>query len=527
MSRERTGSLEFKRGEWIAKVTVDVGDPPRPFRKPIKLGTTSRAEAEKMLVELVELAAAGKLEIVDVAATKGEIAKVEPRATAWCEARVDRGVACAKDERALFKRHVFPVIGPLLVTEVRKRHIVELLARVARTKGVKTGKPLARESVAHVRRLLSRFFAELENAEEIDASPVRGAKMPAMRDDERPRTALTEDEYNLLLACPENDVEIKVLVLTARMLGGARARECLHWDWSMIDVVDFRTCKLKRAKTNRTQDLNFPEVLRPFLQAWWRMCGEPTSGPVFPVSRGKRKGEQRGRGNGLAKRFRRAIERAHAWKGTPARREVLFDTPYSRRTDFHTLRRDFVGGLARAGTNMQSAMALASHSDADVHRRYLIDAERTIPPASLPTITVDAATAIVPKRGRLKVSGRPAAHRTSRNKGAGHGVRTRDIQLGKFSDDRACIEKPAGSDAASITELEIASERFQTPTRDSSPGDNSTGEIVSDEQVERAIVIAVLGGHVDLAESLRAMLVQRRHHRAGNVVAIDRTKQRT
>jgi hypothetical protein len=44
-----------------------------------------------------------------------------------------------------------------------------------------------------------------------------------------------------------------------------------------------------------------------------------------------------------------------------------FDTPHSKRTDFHSGRRGFVTGLATAGANEATSMALAHHHDSRVH----------------------------------------------------------------------------------------------------------------------------------------------------------------
>jgi hypothetical protein len=135
---------------------------------------------------------------------------------------------------------------------------------------------------------------------------MRGVKVPEMKTDKRKRTPLTDDEYNALLLAPVDFAptkktgkpsvpeieffEMKVIAFTSRTLGGARAAECLRWDWSMIGRETFTTCKLARAKGGDVQDLEFPEMLRPFISGWWLAAGRPDQGSVFPVSRGKRKG---------------------------------------------------------------------------------------------------------------------------------------------------------------------------------------------------------------------------------------------
>jgi Phage integrase family len=56
--------------------------------------------------------------------------------------------------------------------------------------------------------------------------------------------------------------------------------------------------------------------------------------------------------------------------------------------DFHSFRRAFNTALAEAGVNLQTAMALAAHSDAKTHMGYVMKtkAMRTIPEAALPLL---------------------------------------------------------------------------------------------------------------------------------------------
>ncbi len=448
MARPRTGTIELRPDGWHARLTLAVlkdGRPildakgrPKTERRWVKLDTLDKARARRLTTKLVAEIAAGRL-VADAKESMRAPETVESAARAWCASRKARGVAMADTELGYFVHHVFPSYGLMPLAEVRRVHCKGMLDGAAGTISTKTGKTLAKGTVGHLRRLLVRFFNTLEADEVIPSNPMRSVKMPEMKQDKRPRTPLKDEEYNALLAAPVDFsagkasgrpkvpevefFEMKVIAFTARVLGGARAAECLRWDWTMIDRDAFAVCKLARAKTGEIQELEFPDVLKPFLRGWWQTAGRPEHGPVFPVTRGKRKGEARGKSN-LAGRYRRALQRAGV-----TRHELHHDTAYSRKTDFHTLRRAYVSGLAASGMNEQSAMTLAHHHDSDVHRRYNQAQIKAVPLAALPQINPD--TVLVLAR-RVDDSIR-AESETGLFLRAGHGIRTRDIQLGKSS----------------------------------------------------------------------------------------------
>src|SRR5262249_3235744 len=146
------------------------------------------------------------------------------------------------------------------------------------------------------------------------------------------------------------------------------------------------------------------------------------------------------RGVSFAERLRRALLVAGV-----DRHEVHHETEVSRPADFHSFRRAFSTALGRAGGNEQTAMQLAGHADSRAHKRYLMtsDDPQAIPLAALPTATaIEGAH----ERDQVKIdlaalptaTAIERAHERDQVKidlsklGAGHGVRTRDPQLGKL-----------------------------------------------------------------------------------------------
>jgi len=144
------------------------------------------------------------------------------------------------------------------------------------------------------------------------------------------------------------------------------------------------------------QRLAIPEVLAPFLRAWWERAEKPESGPVFPARRGERAEAFKAKKSAYANRLRRGLVAAGVFRLTPSKvvREVrtgrskttrtvhelapdprdplYFATASTLPVDFHSFRRAFNTGLADAGVNVQHAMHLAAHSDPKVHARYIM-----------------------------------------------------------------------------------------------------------------------------------------------------------
>lgn len=306
-------------------MTVDVGED-KAERRRIPLGTADKRRAARMLAKLVREIEAGRI----VADAKDQATQAETlieSIRAWCKDREARGVAMARTELGYAEHHIAPHkdIAYAPVVDVRRPQCTMILERASMAMGAKTGKRLSKGTVSHLRRMLVRFFNSLEAKEVILSNPMRLVAMPSMKEDKRKRTPVVDHEYEQLLRAPVTFeptkktaapsiseiefFEMKVVAFTARTLGGARAAECLRWDWSMIDREGFLSCVLGRAKGGDVQALEFPEVLQQFIRGWWLASGRPASGPVFPVSRGARKGQARGK-SALAARLRRALIRA-------------------------------------------------------------------------------------------------------------------------------------------------------------------------------------------------------------------------
>ena len=409
MARSRTGSLltPLADGMWRGRFFKKLPD--GTISRPVySLGTTDKSLARRKLLRLAAAIERGETP-TDAVETANVSDRVREYAGAWLAKRESQGVGMVHKERRTLEMDVFSAIGHLPMCDVRPSHIRGILDD-ALTRGLK------RASIAHVHGVLRRIFSTALSEEVVETNPVIAVRVPKMREVRKERTILSDGEFAKFIACPEVDLELRMLGLVARCEGGMRTGDLHRWDWTMIDCVHFAECFIPRAKTKTPQRLAIPEMLAPFLRAWWERAEKPTSGPVFPVRTGKRAGETKKPLNSYAKRLRRDLFRAGVYRLPPVEvplkkagmradlgkapvgtmpapnphDPLYFETASTLPVDFHSFRRAFASALAESGVNVQHAMHLTAHSDPRVHSRYVMGTEamRQIPAAAVPRLSV-------------------------------------------------------------------------------------------------------------------------------------------
>jgi integrase len=411
MPRGRTGALvpHGADGLWRCRVTKERADG-STWRPYYSLGTADKALARRKLARVNAELAAGR-DPFEAAEIASAAERVSDYAEAWLAKRGAQGIGMVDKERSNLELHALGAIGRMPVCDVRPSHIRSILEEAA-------AKGLKRKTVSDLRGVLHRLFRAALEDEAIENNPVAAVRTPKMREVKKERVILTDDEFARLVGCAEVDLELRMMALVARCEGGMRTGDLNRWDWTMIDRVHFAECFVPRAKTAAPQALTIPEVLAPFLRAWWERAGRPEAGAVFPVRIGKRAGEPKRPSNTYAKRLRRELFRAGVWRARPIevpatasgtrtdlgkqargsqlapnpRDPLYFETETTLPVDFHSFRRAFSTALAEAGVNVQHAMNLAAHSDPRVHARYVMRtaAMRTVPAAALPVLALKA-----------------------------------------------------------------------------------------------------------------------------------------
>ena len=409
--RKPTGTLIPTKEGLAARVPIIVGyveGKPVREKRWFKLGTDNKALARAKLARLIAEAEAGNVPAADDAARPETVAEYAER---WNKSRTARGVRCAHYEKSVFESVWKPAIGDRQLAAVTAAEIRAVLEDVAagllmwKRNARSEPQRYSRASIVHMRATIFRLFQAAWKDELVAENRVARVEVPELEEEKKARAVLTDQEIGQLVAHPDVDAEIKLLVVLSRTIGGLRAGDLNALDWASFGP-DFATCTFVRRKTRKKrpmpQTLEVPAVVRPFIAAWWERHERPSSGPVFPVRKGKRAGEQKKASNmSYADRLRRALLVAGI-----ERHELHHDTPTTRQVDFHSTRRAYATALARVGVNEQTAMQLTGHADSKVHRGYVEAASiQVLPAAAVPKLDAGAVRtlALSERRGRGKV----------------------------------------------------------------------------------------------------------------------------
>jgi len=440
--RKRTGQLVWCKSGWRARVTVVVDG--ERIRRLVDLGTSYKPVARRKLARI--LSESDTSETTDA---PPKVTTLDDFAEVWLERRNEQGKTSVESERILYRNYCGPELGQLPLASVGQGHVHALLSELRAGRRLSaTGKRLSRASVKHVHGVLLRIFKSALGAGLVSANPVSPIELSDVlpeAESERLRAVLTDSELRQLLAFPNGDIEVKMLVLMSRTIGGMRAGDLNGLDWESFGE-DFATCRVPRRKTKQPKELDVHPEVRPFIRAWWEAHDCPTSGPVFPVRRGPRAGEAKRKSNmSYAERLRRELKRAlgvevfdpsQGERGrwvekpiesyTPRERVLFLETEHSRPVDFHSCRRAFATALAKANVNAQVAQVLTGHSDSKVHMRYVAATTiRALPAEAAPDLSavpLPQKAATLPF-GRRRLSGTVGF---SNHSGRGGRIRTGD-----------------------------------------------------------------------------------------------------
>jgi len=393
-------------GEWFVRLSEKdaSGKRTRPI---FRLGTADEATARRKARALIAHRRATNeagLSALDVAA---QSPRFETYAEAWLRARRVRGVEMVASEDSILKLHILPLLGPMLLGDIRPRHV-----RLVLESAIERQPTIAKQYLVHIRAVIGRILKQAALDELVGENVATRVEVPDVRRMKRKRVILTNAEFALYQAAKNVDAELQLLGLASRCIGGMRTRDLMAWDWSMLDLDTFRVCLVARTKTGHPQRLEVPEIVAGPLRARWLGAGAPRSGPVFPIRKGKKKGEPRpARNVSFAAELRRDLWRAgvrrHACTrptdAKPPRAgelcceagllDPLFgEATLTRPVDFHSFRRSFSTALAEAGVPEQRAMHLAGHADGRAHARYVLETEAMmrVPPEVLPVLSVAA-----------------------------------------------------------------------------------------------------------------------------------------
>ena len=126
-----------------------------------------------------------------------------------------------RDERTYFRKYIAPHLASHRLDKVRSADVEGVLADAV-------DKGLRRNTVRTIRAVLHRILDQAWRQEAIRENPVARTRVPKMREVRKARVILTDAEFFAFMACPKVDVEIKLMSLAARTLGGMRGSDVMR-----------------------------------------------------------------------------------------------------------------------------------------------------------------------------------------------------------------------------------------------------------------------------------------------------------
>jgi integrase len=282
---------------WIfrAKIRLPDGGPKRVHAVP---GVGRYADLPRTKIGAEE---AGRREIARVrsgaASTAEEVPSkesetVESYANRWLDAREGR-VHSIRDERSRFRLHILPAIGSMPLSEVRPRHVRDLILGIR-------GK-LAPRTVRGVYGTLHTMFRDAEIDELVASNPVKvsAGTLPKKVDKDpawRSTAVFTREEVEALISDERIPTDRRVLYAILG-LSGMRFGEVAALRWSAYDraqeplgmlsvhvAFEVRSKKEKEVKTGVARRVPVHPTLRAIL-AEWKLATQPGAGDLIIPSK--------------------------------------------------------------------------------------------------------------------------------------------------------------------------------------------------------------------------------------------------
>lgn len=189
-----------------------------------------------------------------------------------------------KSDRARLQ-HVLPVLGDMLIADVRARHVIDAFKRVRTTPSEHTGEVVSQRTVYRIYEVVSRMFGDAQLADLIEQTPCvldeRHLGPLVDKDPEWRSSALfTRDEATTLISTPAIPADRRVLY-AFMLLAGMRPGEASALRWRHYDATvrplgrltvavsyDSRRHREKSTKTDATRYVPVHPTLAAMLAEW-------------------------------------------------------------------------------------------------------------------------------------------------------------------------------------------------------------------------------------------------------------------
>ena len=345
---------------------------------------------------------------------------------AWITARQARGITSTRDNDSHYRHHIRPV----LTKHVRDWTPADLRALVASLDEKIASGLLTHKSAGNIWGTATKMAKDAARSKVAtlrvrDDNPAAGVEGPDSGTS-REKQFLYPSEFLRLMACERVALRWRRAIALAVYLF-PRAGELRALQWTDVDLehgtihiheaFERRSRTVKSTKTKRGRRFAFEPAILPLLEAMHAETGG--EGLVCPLP------------NRMADRLRGWLARAGV-----TRRELLDENSTTTKPlGFHDLRATGLTWMAVRGDEPLKIMQRAGHEDFQTTQIYIRTAEMVrqgfgdvFPPL--------VAALLAPEPHGSSLRGPTAsAHRAKfpNDIRAGHGIRTRDIQLGKLA----------------------------------------------------------------------------------------------
>ncbi len=423
--RPATGSIKWVRDRWHAYVSMPDGSRPlKPLDPKIPFGEKG-SEAYERARASARVASEWYRANPSAEGTVRET--VEQYSKRWLEDREGRGVHSVADDRSRMTHHVVPLLGALDVGKFNRDDVERLRDDLDRKILLPKGqRSLSWKTAANVWTLITSMCGDMVNAKKRELrvrgdNPCRDVKPPE-RGAHKEKQFLYPSEFLTFVTCRDVPRRWRRAVTLAIYTYGRDGEvSALRWDAGDVDLAH-GTLRIVRArdrvsgadkgtKTGNTRRFSVEPTLLPLLETMHRESGG--KGRVFDLD-----------ATHLSRTFRRWLKVAKV-----DRPELHDPSPTSKPMTWHDLRATGATWMAVRGDDPLKIKQRCGHSTFSTTERYIRTAEAVVegfgdPFPGLPEVLIRFCESQNLKRRIGLKQGLP---------GAGHGSRTRDLQLGKLA----------------------------------------------------------------------------------------------
>jgi integrase len=344
----------------------------------------------------------------------------------WAKQREAEGIASVRDDRGRYHGHIAPVIGTKAIADITHDDIDAVVDALNEKVNADT---LAWKTATNVWMLLRKMMKDAvrkKGFRALEANPCDRSEPPE-RGEDKAFTYLQPVEFLRLISDETVPLLWRRMVVFSCYLG-LRSSELAALEWRDIDIamgiVTVRRSmkrnkkdQTKAPKAGKAKRIPLPLALRPLVMALWR---PGISGRVFPYRKIA----------GRAEKLRDFMKRAGL-----ERPELYETTDLEGAMRWHDLRATTATWHAIDGADTKAIKVLMRHGTEKMSEKYIHEAALYGKSRDERIAVFGEVFPSLPEALLVRAPDRDSDHLDENlsDSGAGHGSRTRDLELGKLA----------------------------------------------------------------------------------------------